>query len=135
MQSRNRSDAILTISSDEDSNASLAGNLSEAGTWKRFLHLGGGAAKDSNAKVPCIPPASLIPEEYGELAHEKYMVSMTLCKRDLVLSCTGQMVPQRSRKICVNSSVTTQQHEKTSCALETLAFPLRKEKKEGQSDF
>ena len=32
MQSRSTSDAILIISSDEDSNTSLAGNLSEAGT-------------------------------------------------------------------------------------------------------
>ena len=30
------SEAILIISSDKDSNASLAGNLSEAGTWKSF---------------------------------------------------------------------------------------------------
>ena len=32
MQSRSASDAILIISSDEDSNGSPAGNLSEAGT-------------------------------------------------------------------------------------------------------
>ena len=51
MQLRNRSDAILIISSDEDSNTSPAGNLSEAGTWKRFLHWGGRAVKDSHAKV------------------------------------------------------------------------------------
>ena len=34
------SDAILIISSDEDSNASLAGNLSEAGPRKRFSYTG-----------------------------------------------------------------------------------------------
>ena len=39
------SGAILIISSDEDSNASSAGNLSETGTWITFFHGGGGAAK------------------------------------------------------------------------------------------
>ena len=32
-------------------------------------------------------------------------------------------------------NVATQQHEETSCALETLTFPLRKEKKEDDLIF
>ena len=39
------SDAIFIISSDEDSNAGLAGNLSEAGIWITTFHGGGGAVK------------------------------------------------------------------------------------------
>ena len=45
MQSRNRSDTILIISNDEDSNTSPAGNLSEVGTWKKIFHWGGRAVK------------------------------------------------------------------------------------------
>ena len=54
---------------------------------------------------------------------------MTQCERDLPLSSTCLMAPQRSRKIFVTPSVATQQHEETSCAMEQTIIPLREEEK------
>ena len=66
MQSRNRSAAILIISSDEDSNASPAGNLSEAGTKRMVFTLGWWGSKETILKCLAIPPAFLTPEEQGD---------------------------------------------------------------------
>ena len=77
-----------------------------------------------------IPSAFLRPGEQGSLTCEKWIFLMTQCERDPALSSTCLTVPQRSRKIFVASNVATQQHEETSCALETPVIPLGEEKKE-----
>ena len=40
-----------------------------------------------------------------------------LCKKNLVLSTTHQMIPHRSRRICIPDTLTMQQHEETSCSI------------------
>ena len=91
---------------------------------KIVLHWGGGAMTDIHAKVPCHPfsfPYTEQPEHY-QVKH-KYL-QWLLCERDLALSATGQMAPQRSWRICVADTLTTQQHKETSYAFWTLYSPL-----------
>ena len=49
------SDAILITSSDKDSNTSLAGNLSEAGTWKSSFFMEVVGQQRDNIEVLCHP--------------------------------------------------------------------------------
>ena len=75
------------------------------------LHWGGREMTDIHAKVPHHPfsfPHTGTSEHY----QVKHKVPVTICERDLALSTTGQMAPQRSRRICVADSSTTQQHVK-----------------------
>ena len=56
--------------------------------------------------------------EHYRVKH-KYL-QWLLWERDLALSTTNKIMPQRSRQICVADTLTTQQHKETSCAFWTL---------------
>ena len=135
MQSRNRSDAILIISSYEDSNASPARNLSEAGTWKRFLTLGWQGSKRQSCKSasPSLQPPSYL-RTTGNW-HKKSMWFQWLCVRGTWSSPAQDRWHHKEVGKYVWIAVGPQcghapHMRKLVCASWTLAIPLRKKEEE-----
>ena len=89
------SDAIIIISSDEDSNASPAGNLSEAGIQKLAFPLGWQGNEETLLKCLSIPPAFLIPEEPGEFLRIPmafFLILFLILDQDPPKSCDLKLI-------------------------------------------